>query len=256
MKSDHNFDSKAEWFQRRIYGGPKGQLRLEALWGDLLKQIPDLENNGALSVWDAGGGLGQMSLRLAALGHNVLLNDISAEMLALAGQSIEKSGLQTIELRHSSIQSQAAEEQKFDLIVCHAVLEWLSDPRAALECLLGCLKPGGRLSLAIYNINSVIMMNVLKGNFNKALSGEHSGHVGSLTPPSPQDPAEVLVWLEAAGMQVKFRAGVRVAYDYLGRELKEQRSSDDLLKVENFLREQEAFWRLGRYVHFIAVKPC
>jgi S-adenosylmethionine-dependent methyltransferase len=74
-------------------------------------------------------------------------------------------------------------------------------------------------------------------------------------PPSPQDPFEILGWLEAVGLDVKFRAGVRVAFDYLGKDLKARRSNDDLLAVENLLREQEAFWGLGRYVHFIAMKP-
>jgi S-adenosylmethionine-dependent methyltransferase len=74
-------------------------------------------------------------------------------------------------------------------------------------------------------------------------------------PPSPQDPFEILGWLEAVGLDVKFRAGARVAFDYLGKDLKARRSNDDLLAVENLLREQEAFWGLGRYVHFIAMKP-
>lgn len=255
MDGDHNFDSKAEWFQQRIYGGPKGQLRLQALWGDMLRHIPVLESGKQLSVWDAGGGLGQMSCKLATLGHRVLLNDISAEMLALAGQEIEQLGLDSVTVKLSSIQQQAAEGQNYDVIVCHAVLEWLSEPRDALACLLRCLKPGGYLSLAVYNINAVIMMNVLKGNFIKALSGEHAGHAGGLTPPSPQNPTEVSQYLQSAGLDLRLRAGVRVAFDYLDKDIRAQRSTEDLLAVENFMREQEAFWQLGRYVHFVAAKP-
>ena len=101
----------------------------------------------------------------------------------------------------------------------------------------------------------MIMMNVLKGNFNKALSGHHGRHIGSLPPHSPQDPMEVWRWLEVAGLEINFRARVRVAFDCLGKSLKAERSNDDLLAIENLLREQEAFWRLGRYVHFIAMKP-
>jgi hypothetical protein len=40
MMSDINFDDKAYWFQRRIYGGMKGTLRLDTLWGDMLGQVP------------------------------------------------------------------------------------------------------------------------------------------------------------------------------------------------------------------------
>ena len=256
MTGDYNFDGKAQWFQQRIYGGMKGTLRLDALWGDMLRHIPAISSDAGMSVWDAGGGLGQMSCKLAEKGHRVLLNDLSGKMLTLAGQVIDRAGLKTIDIRQSSIQSQSAEGQNFDLIVCHAVLEWCAQPQATLDRLLSCLKPGAYVSLAVYNVNAVIMMNVLKGNFNKALSGDHEGHPGSLTPPSPQDPLEVMRWLEGAGLEVKFRAGVRVAFDYLGKDLKAQRSNEDLLAVENLLREQDAFWGLGRYVHFIAWKPA
>jgi hypothetical protein len=40
MTSDINFDDKAHWFQRRIYGGMNVALRLDALWWDMLMQIP------------------------------------------------------------------------------------------------------------------------------------------------------------------------------------------------------------------------
>jgi S-adenosylmethionine-dependent methyltransferase len=260
MSSDENFDNKAEWFQRRIYGGLKGRLRLDALWDDMLGHIPGINSSAAdcattLSVWDAGGGLGQMSMKLAGQGHKVVLSDISAGMLALAEQEIKGSGLQSIEIRQSAIQSEAAKGHSYDLIVCHAVLEWVADPRATLEALLLCLQPGAYLSLAVYNVNAAILLNVLKGNFNKALSEDHAGHPGSLTPPSPLDPHEVKGWLQQAGLNVSFRAGVRVAFDYLAKDIKASRSDADLMAVESFLREQEAFWALGRYVHFIAVKP-
>ena len=59
MTSDINFDDKAHWFQRRIYGEMKGTLRLDALWGDMLRQIPVISSDPLMSVWDAGGGLGR-----------------------------------------------------------------------------------------------------------------------------------------------------------------------------------------------------
>jgi S-adenosylmethionine-dependent methyltransferase len=182
MTNDINFDDKAHWFQRRIYGGMKGTLRLDALWGDILGHLPAISSDRLMSVWDAGNGLGQMSCKLAGLGHRVLLNDISTEMLGLAGQEIDRAGLKTIDIRQSSIQNQAAEGQSFDLIVFHTVLEWLSEPQATLESLLRCLKPDAYLSLAVYNVNTVIMINVLKGDLNKALSGDHGGHMDSLPP--------------------------------------------------------------------------
>jgi S-adenosylmethionine-dependent methyltransferase len=257
MNSDKNFDGRARRFQDRIYGGMKGQLRLEGLWEDMLAHIPALQASAPLSIWDAGGGLGQMSMRCAELGHAVALNDVSADMLEIARQSVDQNASLTkqINIYNQSIQAFAEQtDQRFDVIVCHAVLEWLQDAEHVVELLCDKLKPGGVLSLAFYNINANVFMNVLKGNFNKALSGDFAGHPGSLTPPCPQHPEQVLNWLQGNKLEVISKTGVRVAFDYLRRDLREQRSDEDIIKVENFLRQQEGFWALGRYVHFIASK--
>ncbi|GAL25562.1 S-adenosylmethionine-dependent methyltransferase functionally coupled to the MukBEF chromosome partitioning mechanism [Vibrio variabilis] len=46
-----------------------------------------------LKVLDAGGGLGQVSQRIAERGHHITLCDLSSEMLKLAKAEVEKNGL-------------------------------------------------------------------------------------------------------------------------------------------------------------------
>jgi S-adenosylmethionine-dependent methyltransferase len=253
-----NFDDKASRFQRNIYGGMKGRLRLQGLWQDLQQHVPPLFAGQPLSVWDAGGGLGQMSRRCAELGHRVQLNDLSAEMLAEAEQGLAEQPelLTRVNIHQQSIQDFASQHAgDFDVVICHAVLEWLPDAEAVVRLLADKLTCGGYLSLAFYNVNCALLMNVLKGNFNKALSGDFAGHPGSLTPPHPQQPEQVLGWLQQQGLEVLAKTGVRVAYDYLSRDLRSQRSDEDIIAVEALLRQQPAFWALGRYVHLIARKP-
>ena len=257
MDAGKNFDEKTDWFKRRIYGGMKGQLRLKALWQDMVEAIPDITGERQLTVWDAGGGLGQMSRRCAEQGHRVWLNDLSAEMLSQASaESTHDSKLsQQITVVHQSIQDFAqSSQQQYDLVICHAVLEWVEDAEQVLGSLIQGIKPGGYLSLAFYNINSAVFMNVLKGNFKKALSGDFAGHPGSLTPPYPRYPEQVLSFLEAAGLDVVLRKPVRVAFDYLSRTLRDNRSEEDIEQVENFLRSKPEFWALGRYVHLVVKK--
>lgn len=259
LMQDRSFDGKAARFQKNIYQGLKGQLRLEALWGDLCEALPALNDSPSLRVWDAGGGIGQMSERLAGLGHQVLLSDISAEMLQLAHERIapDPQLASRIALRQASIQQLSTSgAADFDLIVCHAVLEWLAEPEAVLLQMLQRLKPGGYLSLAVYNINAAILMNVIKGNFRKVLSGDMAGHQGGLTPPNPQDPHRLIALLREAGFELCLCRGVRVAYDYLSRDLRAQRSDDDVRAVEQALRARDAFWALGRYVHLLVYRPA
>ena len=85
--SDRNFDDLVEHFSRKIYQSEKGEIRLELVKYEMLRQLPQLLNGKELlrgkqlksgeelRVLDVGGGLGQVSLWLAAMGHQVLYCD-------------------------------------------------------------------------------------------------------------------------------------------------------------------------------------
>ena len=73
MGSDINFDGIATSFEEEIYGSSKGHIRLHVLREDTLSEIPQIERGG-LSILDARGGSGRMTLRMARLGNKVLLS--------------------------------------------------------------------------------------------------------------------------------------------------------------------------------------
>ncbi len=83
------------------------------------------------------------------MGHQVELCDLSAEMLALARSQIAEKGLEDrIRLIHCPIQDLKAHVTgTFDLVLCHAVLEWLAEPRQTLLGLFPFVNAGGILSL-------------------------------------------------------------------------------------------------------------
>ncbi len=56
----------------------------------------------------------------------------------------------------------------FDLVLCHAVLEWLAQPQQALHKLFGLIRPGGHLSLMFYNRDALIFRNLIRGNWRTA----------------------------------------------------------------------------------------
>lgn len=53
-----------------------------------------------------------------------------------------------------------------DLILFHAVLEWVAEPQEMLRALWSVLRPGGALSLMFYNANGLLMHNMVAGNFD------------------------------------------------------------------------------------------
>ena len=85
---DRNFDDIAEKFSRNIYGTTKGQLRQAILWQDLDRVLAEMGPQ-KLRVLDAGGGEGQTAIKMAERGHQVILCDLSAQMIDRAKQAAE-----------------------------------------------------------------------------------------------------------------------------------------------------------------------
>lgn len=254
MADDIYFDHLAERFERKIYGSEKGDLRLQLLWDDMLQAIPALQAGKPLRVLDAGGGLGQISQRLATLGHEVVLTEPSAAMLARAralfvGSGVDSSSVQFVQASIQQLPEVLSGEQ-FDLVVCHAVLEWLAEPMVTLMQVLCWLKPGGVLSLAFYNRESIVWKNLLKGNIHKALANDLAGEPGSLTPQSPQSAPEVLACLQQKGLRLVQVTGIRCLNDYLYPGVKV--APDTMLALERELGQREPYKWLGRYMHVIA----
>ncbi|UZE94766.1 methyltransferase [Alkalimarinus alittae] len=255
---DRNFDGLAEHFKKKIYGSSKGEIRLQLLWEDLEERLlNDLPEAASLSVLDVGGGIGQISAKLAEEGHNVIVTDVSKDMLELAQQHFiaENIPSEYYQLKNLALdQLPQATAEPSDLVIFHAVLEWLADPQAGLTHAMNAVADDGYLSLMFYNKHSVIMKNLLKGNFRKVVSNDFIGEKGGLTPISPLDPLDVYGWLESAGFDIVSKTGIRVVNDYLNRDLQASRSYEDILHMEKLLCRQEPYLSLGRYIHVIARK--
>ena len=254
---DRNFDDLADRFARNIYGTKKGMIRLALLSEDFRTHLPELyDGSRVMEVLDAGCGMAQMGCDLAGAGHKVHFCDISSRMLSLAGD-LARDGqvMDRCTFHHGPFQAFAgAQKTPFDLILFHAVLEWLVEPRESLQTLVDSLAPGGVLSLMFYNVNCLINRNAILGNFEKVMAGHYAGHVGSFTPLHPLDPCEVEGWIAEMGLSVVQKTGVRVFTEYMRKDLLKSRSFEDTLEVERAHCRQEPFASMGRYVHLLCRK--
>ena len=275
---DRNFDDIAEHFHKKIYQSQKGRIRLERLWSDFQNFLPELFDGSSLQVLDAGGGFGQLSFELSRYGHHAVLTDLSKEMLTIAkaqhseasqsefsGTGLKSEG--SISYLHVPIQKLHTElGRQFDFVMCHAVLEWVVEPKLVLEDVMRLLKPGGLFSLTVYNKSSVYFSNLLRGNFRwvdrwmeqmddpdadptlSLLKGR------SLTPPGPLLPQTVEAWLDAMNCSVIKKTGIRVLGDYLNSHYTKGHSQGDILEKESYFGVRKPYSDMGRYVHFIGRK--
>jgi S-adenosylmethionine-dependent methyltransferase len=249
QKTDRSFDGIAAKFQRNIYRSSKGKIRQQVLLRDL-SELALLRQ--PTTILDVGAGQGQLALALAAQGHSVHLTDISADMLELARQAAAEQALTNVSFEQTGLAELASSHpQRYQLILCHAMLEWLANPEPAIAQLKQLLQPGGILSLMFYNKDAKRFGNIVFGNFDYVAADFQVKKKVSLNPQHPLPPEEVMRWCQQAGFSVLSKTGVRCFHDYLRDRTLQTSHFEQLLALELQYNRTEPYASLGRYQHVL-----
>lgn len=253
--TDRNFDDIANHFAHKVYGSLKGQIRLAVLQRDLDEALAPLAARlgRALRILDIGAGLGQIGLHLAALGHELTLSDVSANMLAKAKAAADAQGL-SHRMRFIVGAYQALDTEihgQYDVILCHALLEWLAEPVAVMAFFERYLTAGGLLSLCFYNPAAPVYRNLIMGNFHH-LKQPKAADTKSLTPNHPTSPETVHAWLSEYHYHIISESGIRVFYDYTVHKRGGLAHPEAVIDMELQYSRQLPFRLMGRYLHIIA----
>ncbi|MFK3867246.1 methyltransferase domain-containing protein [Psychrobacter faecalis] len=261
-RTDRSFDAIADHFEKKVYGGLKGDIRLAVLRRDIFAYCAQMNQmlGRPLRILDVGAGLAQIAIELASQGHTLVINDISANMLEKAqanAESVEKD----LDIRWYICPYQELEEklasntEKFDLIMCHALLEWLAEPAAVMNFFDRHLSANGALSLCFYNPASFDYRNLIMGNFNLLDNTEYKAdNKKSLTPNHPVAKEEVDSWLNAHEYQTILASGLRVFHDYAPLKRGGHNDPEAVIRMELRYSQLEPYKWLGRYLHILATR--
>jgi len=252
VTQDRNFDDLAEHFQRKIYAGLKGEIRLAVLWRDLDQMVLSRATS-PLRVLDIGAGFSQIAIRLAELGHQVVVNDLSERMLEMAWERAKAAGVaESITWHHLPFQELGRlETGSFDLVLSHAVLEWLAQPQMLISAVRHFLDSRGVLSLSFYNYHSLVYRNLIRGNFKMLSKAEFVADPNSLTPGNPLLPEQVQSWLAEEGLEILGSSGIRVFHDYVTTQRGGNAVPESVIEMELRYSRQEPYLWLGRYIHHL-----
>ena len=174
----------------------------------------------------------------------------------MAQAQAEAQGLSSrVSFAHLGLQQLVPEQQQYPVVLCHAVLEWLADPQAAIADLYQLVAPGGALSLMFYNVDAKRFSNIVYGNFNYVLRDLAYKKKVSLSPQQPLNPLDVVAWCQQQGFMLHSKTGVRCFHDYLRDRSEQETEFDKLLEVELKYNRTEPYASLGRYQHLLLLKP-
>jgi S-adenosylmethionine-dependent methyltransferase len=241
-------------------GTSEGNLRLDLGWMNLREYLP-VSASARLRALDVGCGAGSFALRLAELGFSVDLLDSSAPMLAFAREQANAKNLS----RHTSFHLGDAanlpglfDSPSFNAVVCHNLLEYTEEPLAVLRGLVHVLKKDGQsvVSVLVRNRWGEVLKTAIKGREAKlvkeALRAETVNESLYGQPVRVFDPAHFRSTMEQAGLHVIAERGVRVASDYMDREVVTEDAYQQVLELERLMGAQPQLAAIARYTQIIA----
>jgi S-adenosylmethionine-dependent methyltransferase len=247
MKSETTADSFTK-YQQTI----ASRLRYR-LAQHFLEDCHDLSR--PLKVLDAGGGNGLNAEAFLARGHHVTILDADPEMLERARARLQRLNLlercHFVEGRVEAV-AEVLAAARFDLILCHHVLEYIDDGLRVLASMAQVAAPQADLSLITLNpVSEVIRAMIFKHDAAQAESklSDLAYDARWFGDARLYELDQITARAEQAGWQLQTFRGLRVLADYVP-EQQAVPSEEAILHLEKTLGSLEPFRRIGRYFQF------
>jgi S-adenosylmethionine-dependent methyltransferase len=239
----------------------RSAARTAVVWDALREVLDESAGSSGASVVDIGGGTGGFAVRVAELGHQVLVIDPSPDALAILARRAEESGVaDRVTGRQGDLASLPGLVQGLspdgavDVVLCHGVLEIVDDPATALGALAAVLRPGGTLSLLVNQRHAAVVTRAMAGHFQQALAllddPTSAGRAHRYTAD------EVAALLADAGFTLEETHAVRVFADLVPGSLLdlEPGATAALVDLERAVAGRPEYLPLATQVHLLATR--
>ena len=222
-------------------------------WERLFKKIvwEQLGNLEGKKILDFGSGEGITANHFAKK-NDVIAIEPSEEMLSNAWKDNEYN--QIVGDVNALF---LFEDETFDIIICHNVLEYIDDKEAVVKALTRVLKKDGVLSIAKHNrAGRVMQMAVLLDDFEKAnalLDGENStaSKFGAIRYYEDDD---IIKW--ASELTVSEVFGIRTFWDLQQNQEKhgDENWQDKMMQLEMRVAQITAYKEIAFFHHLLLKK--
>ncbi len=215
-----------------------------------------------LRVVDLGGGTGGLAVRIAELGHQVLVVDPSPDALASLERRADDAGIS------SSVQGvlgdadtllDVVEPASADLLLCHGVLEVVDEPDQALAAAAAALLTGGSLSVLAAQRSGAVFSRALAGHLAEARALLHDpagadGRSDAVVRRFSQD--ELCSLVAATGFTLATIHAVRVFVDHISSAVvdSDPGAAAELYALEAAVATNPDYMGVAAQLHLLATK--
>ena len=234
--------------------------RTAVVWQVLRREL-DRGAEGGLTILDVGGGTGGFAVPLAEAGHRVTVVDASPDALAALNRRAVEAGVAP---RVRAVQGDGdalgglVAPGSVDLVLCHAVLEVVDDPRGVVAAIATVLRPGGAASVLVASRAAAVLARATGGHLAAAaaLLADPEGRTGprdTLRRRYDADGAADL--LRGAGLAVEGIHGVRVVADLVPASAADA-DPRTLLDLELAAAARSPYRDIAAQLHLLARRPA
>jgi len=262
VKRGNRFENDASRYAAYLET-PEGRLRTDLTFANLQEFLPRSAGVNPLRAFDVGCGTGATAVRLARLGVHVTLLDSSPTMLSVAERTAVEAGVSdriTVKLGDAAELADILQIGRFDIILCHNLLEYVDDPGAALRGAIHLMRDSSAiLSVLVRNQAGEVLKAALQlGDLGAAehnLTAEwvqeslYRGRVRFFT----SEGLEAM--LKDASLTIVARRGVRVIADYLPAQISRSTEYERIFALERKLGKRGDFSGVARYMQCLASRP-
>lgn len=207
-------------------------------------------------VVDIGGGCGRQAIQLARRGHDVLVVDSDEGMLNYARLNLlneipeVRRRIKLMHDRGEGIENKIGSD--FDIVCCHSVLMYLSEPARLLESLASLVKPNGIVSILTLNTRSLGMREGLLGHWKdaKALVENPLFTASRYLQSERHDENEIVAFFELKKLRLLAWYGVLVFTDHRSEEFSEDELVD-ICNLEWLAGTKDPYRQVARLKHLI-----
>lgn len=234
----------------------------EALHEVLRARHQGVEAERPLQVVDLGGGTGSLAVRIAELGHHVVVVDPSPDALASlerrAAEAFVSSTVRGV-LGDAATLLDVVEPASADVVICHGVLEVVDEPARALESAATALAEDGWLSVLAAQRSAAVFSRAIAGHLAEARAllqqREAAGDRADFTP-RRFSPAELRELLSSAHFSITEMRGVRVFIDHISSTMvdSEPGAGDELRALEAAVATDPDFLAMATQLHLLATR--